>query len=156
MYNFSQHKFILQDFWAGGNAAMRRLLPLAVTLVAIGLAATSTGPRAQFGPDVLVRFSEWEIRHGIRDERYNFQANGYYDYQQTVGLQPLAVESGTYSVQDDRLILRPTGGSEKILRWGIGKDDLHSGPILYLTYPDGRQEFYYSDMTHGPQGREIH
>ena len=119
MHTFSQDKFGLHNLGAGGKAAKRRLLPLVAVVVALGL-ATTTAPRAQGGPTVLVKSSDWNIRHGILHERYNFRANGTYDYLHSAGSQPIAVDSGTYTVQGDRLILRPAGGLRRSFAGGSG------------------------------------
>jgi len=128
---------------------------LAVTFISSGAVAQQcpqgglkSGPALQLSPSVLVKLSTWKIRHGIQDERYNFRANGSYDYIRSAGQLVRAAEDGQYTVQRDHLILRPAEGSARILCWRIGT---HTTPyhnpinqlLLWLNYPDGREEFYY-------------
>ena len=128
---------------------------LAVTFIASGAVAencpqgsSKSGPALQVSPSVLVKFSEWKIRHGIQSERYNFRANGSYDYIRSAGQLVRAAEDGQFTVQRDQLLLRPAEGPTRTLCWRMGT---HTTPyynstnrlILWLNYPDGREEFYY-------------
>jgi hypothetical protein len=60
---------------------------------------------------------------------------------------PVAVKTGTYIVQGDRLTLSERSGVSTVYRWSIGGDPLIPGSrvrILFLSGPQGEEQFYGS------------
>ncbi|ACL55585.1 hypothetical protein Mnod_0547 [Methylobacterium nodulans ORS 2060] len=106
-----------------------------------------SGPARPASPSVLVRFSQWFIRHGITQERYTFHASGAYEYVRAAGETVRAWEDGSYTVKSDHLILSPEGGRPRTICWRIGT---YTGegyrPILWLSTPDGREEHFSPTM----------
>jgi hypothetical protein len=109
----------------------------------------STAPKAQNSPSLVGR---WEVRHGQLGHIFMFSANGAYMYQRYTAMLPGAAPQvvgdtrGTYTVQNNELILRPSQGNQQVLRWRFGTNPtlLPGERALFLTWPDGREEMFYS------------
>lgn len=129
---------------------MARYLSIAAVVAALVTAftTTTTVPYAQ-ERRVVAPVGTWEVRHGGLGHIYTFRSNGEYQYQR-YGVQfggtaqVLGLESGTYTVQGDLLILRPQGGGQKVFRWRTGPHPTSPNkPVLYLVDEDGTEEFFY-------------
>jgi len=123
------------------------LLTLFLSLnIAAAASLTSVSHAQRSGVGAIV--GEWVVRHGVLRHQYQFWPNGTYDYQRSAGYgsgqQALILENGLYAVEGDRLMLKPTDGDLQVLHWQMGSHWTSPGrPTLYLTYPNGRQEFFY-------------
>ena len=126
------------------------LAALALVVLCLNVAAATWLPtmsHAQRGAIGAV-VGEWVVRHGVLRHQYQFRPNGTYDYQRSAGYgsgqQALILENGLYAIEGGRLMLKPSGGDLQVLHWQMGSHWTSPGrPTLYLTYPDGRQEFFY-------------
>lgn len=131
-------RIVLFIFWEAG---MPTFTWASTIMLALALGATSYAQ----GPSTRAPVGTWEVQHGQLHVVYSFANNGAYSYQR-YGSGRDEQESGTFVAQGDRLILRSAGGQQQ-LRWRIGPDPATAGhsskPVLFLSYPDGREEFFY-------------
>jgi len=109
-------------------------------------------------PPSILYWSElrdWSIAHGSMGETYKFQDNGFYQYRR---YGPNSIdEEGQYSIQGDKLVLKPTDGSEKVVQYRIGTEKgSETQPHLFLTYPNGRREFYFGMFNSSHNSRPIY
>jgi hypothetical protein len=128
--------------------------PRALTLMVVALAlpiagalglGTMTPASAQQGP-----IGAWEVRHGQLGEVWAFAQSGDYYYQiysmQFGSLTKQVEGGGTFAVQGNRLIVRPSTGEVRTFLWRIGTHvtALPGEPVLFLRQErGGGEKFYY-------------
>jgi len=88
----------------------------------------------------------WEVHHDTLHITYSFANNGTYFYQRYAA-DTHQQEQGSYVLRANRLILKPDGIGQRVLRWRIGPDPATAGlsgiHVLFLQYPDGRKEAFH-------------
>jgi hypothetical protein len=146
-----------EEYMEGLRTRAQRIAILAIASIVLGL-STPPGSHAQGNcPPSILSWPEliyWGIQHGPLGESYKFQANGYYEYHRYGATT--TEEEGHYTTKGDKLVLTPSGGAEKVFTYRIGTaEPTAHQPQLFLTYPSGRQEFYYGMFIPGHNSRPV-
>jgi tetratricopeptide (TPR) repeat protein len=101
------------------------------------------------GNSDLELIDEWETRSFSRGFRYRLERDGTFEYTifQVGTMSPIAVTTGTYTVQDDLITFKEQNGISRTYRWSIGNDPIvpdSRGKVLSLSGPQGEEQYYGS------------
>ena len=164
-YEYLQRLFSILDSVRCPAGRIEAVEFFAVVANDVGSAPTSTAPggrREEWAAMTAEIIGSWSVTSsGFSAFMYRFNSDGTYEHSGTMesslaNLKVSLFETGTFSIQGDVLILARSGGTlirdsqreqlgsaTETYNWRITVDPYTGGGVLWLTYPDGRQQQFY-------------